>query len=127
MSRIVSLAILVVALAGCVCPRAPGQAAATRSPGSKIAEPRKSDGDEGGVALNKDKKCFSDAECTLPARCIKPKGGFGDGWCGQVVDDLGMPKIGIDTEVNNCSFDTDCPMFFQCKKLDALHGVCTKR
>ena len=70
--------------------------------------------------------CFSDAECQLPARCLKPAGSM-RGLCGTSVDSMGMQRITTSTRASGCRFDTDCPAFFACVRIDALNGACVKR
>jgi hypothetical protein len=40
---------------------------------------------------------------------------------------MGMPQINTSTTVGGCTFDTDCPMFYACARIDALHGACVRR
>lgn len=70
-------------------------------------------------------ECSSRSDCPSHQKCIKPKGALSNkGVCGKIVDDMGMPKITLDEETGNCSFDADCPLFFKCHQLNALEGVC---
>jgi hypothetical protein len=29
--------------------------------------------------------------------------------------------------VGGCQFDTECPVFFRCARIDAFHGACVRR
>ena len=78
-----------------------------------------------------DTRCWRNGDCSGGQRCFIPEGSI-KGVCGDKVDELGMPDHSVpmptDSEkTESCSFDTDCPPLFRCKKLDALHGVCLKR
>jgi hypothetical protein len=106
--------VLLVAVLGC--------ASAVSKEGDTTAEPSRSD---------EETRCWRNADCSSGERCIVPDGAL-QGVCGQTVDDLGLPDHSVPMptdreETRSCSFDTDCPPLFACKKLDALHGACVKR
>lgn len=113
------LALTMFALAACAHSAAPDNSSAAK-PANAAAAHRQSD-----------TRCWKNADCPSGQDCLIPEGAI-RGVCGEKVDELGLPDHSVtmpgDTEkTQNCSFDTDCPVSFKCKKLDALHGVCAKR
>ena len=88
-------------------------------------------GDRGTIPQN---SCSSDFDCGIGHRCLK---NFGElsGICAKTVNEYGSPtydlpeidSIGVG-QGGNCSFTTDCPLGFDCRKnAGQLYGFCIKQ
>lgn len=111
----------VLLLSGCVT-GGPGRAA------SSAATPAQ--GQPEHHVKGGDVECTSNIDCSASQKCIRPRGSaFPNGVCGDLVDQMGMPvhDVGVEQEAGSCTFDTDCPTFFSCHKLNAIEGVCVRR
>lgn len=88
----------------------------------------------GKRTLNSAKECWTDLDCGFGNKCVKPAGGIDlKGTCVTPVDEFGLKEYNVDTKlkvtpVKGCSFDTDCPIGFECVKKDGrLEGICVKK
>jgi hypothetical protein len=86
-----------------------------------------------GVTTPSRKGCSSDYDCQYGSRCLK---GFTrtQGTCAQSVNEFGTPTFAPPSPNSimpggdgDCSWDTECPIGFQCRKpLGQIKGHCLK-